>query len=143
MATYSLTFFPLHNAFAISPAPAFDVQLADQDFNWKFADNDEIKVYCNPPAQEQKIKFTRKPVDGGTRFDPVDGLENCVSHDQDENIPAGEIWKSNNEDPDSFFKFVIDQAGRDAMVRWQFDFECKIGDDVYVVDPEIGIDPGH
>lgn len=129
---YEFTFFPLENAFIISPAPAGVRDDNTKNFRWEIFHGDEfsIKSYAQGKAiTETRLVFKTHEVNSG-RPTPITKWING-------NWIAPETNVVDIQDGDRFrFEQVHDGA------KWGFNFTCKADGMDHEVDPEVQVGAG-
>ncbi|MES2824046.1 MAG: hypothetical protein V4732_10630 [Pseudomonadota bacterium] len=149
--TYKLTFFPLHNAFSISPAPPHRTDkegptLGEPEiFQWLFENEDILEFYWDghddndyihnvtdvylqffrhgiTKPNERRLPFSVHTNNG---WKPADGISQPADK-------ASGIYRitANN-------KIQINKIHDNA--RWSFDFCCTVNNHNYTIDPEMRI----
>lgn len=129
---YKLTFFPLENAFAISPAPACVRDDDTRNFRWEFRDGDEFSVNFYAEGKtvtESKLIFKTHETNS-ERNTPIAQWVNGKW-----TTPESDVVDVHAGDR---FKYILVHNG----AKWGFDFTCKIDDQYHLVDPEVQVGAG-
>lgn len=137
MAIYKLKFFPKHNAFVISPAPAHDTKdgAKKETFKWDFNDGDILEIdWDGEGITDAHLMFNSESSSKRTlpfKVPSPNMPDNWIEPPKEKSGEEG-IYKLTKG-----CMIMITQAH--AGARWGFDFCCKIGDEGYCVDPEMRI----
>jgi len=144
VSNYFLTFYPTKNAFFISPAPL--CELVNGRFRWVLDGEETFTIDWDSDGVEYAYleffphKESGESVDGRARPSPIN---------VDKKLYAGNNQLKIEKDKDSpddwvspLAQYVIQRGEKIKMVKnnansfWEFNFCCKIGKRIFVVDPE-------
>jgi hypothetical protein len=141
---YFLTFYPTKNAYFIFPAPL--CELIEGRFRWVLGGEETFIIDWDSDEVEYAYleffphKESGKSIDGRARPSPInvdkklDAGNNQLRIEKDKDSP--DDWVS------PLAQYVIQRGEKIKMVKnsansfWEFNFCCKIGKRIFVVDPE-------